>query len=294
MKPSSIANTASSFFSLLPFVSAEALPALDPCWRQCFNHELPCADRDWPCFCRSARQTNLFLTTITCIRQTCTANQPFDPTALLTPFTENCKRPIDQDILSNAHALAAQDPTFPDNSTSSIIAPDNILASSPAIRAAAATTAKGRANVITTTYIGLATNADGLQETYTVPALVGLTGTIYGSPITKVDGTATPTSIITLPWPTLPVGYFFPSQSGSGAAATLPSTKATSNTFGVGVTTITSAVVAAETSGANKQETTSGGSGSGGTVLEANDGMRYGAKSSLGLMVVVLVGILWF
>ncbi|KAL8685192.1 MAG: hypothetical protein Q9224_005919, partial [Gallowayella concinna] len=225
-------------------------------------------------FCRNARQTNLFLTTITCIRQTCTANQPFNPTALLTPFTENCKRPIDPDILSNAHALAAQDPTFPDNSTSPNT-PDNILASSPAIRAAAATTAKGRANVITTTYIGLATNADGQQETYTVPALVGLTGTIYGSPITKVDGTATPTSIITLPWPTLPVEYFFPSQSGSGAAATRPSTKATSNTLGVGVTTITSSVVPAETSGASRQETTSGGSGPGGTVLEANNGMRY-------------------
>ncbi|KAL8799578.1 MAG: hypothetical protein Q9182_005789 [Xanthomendoza sp. 2 TL-2023] len=289
MKASSIATTASSFLFLLPCVSSEALPALDPCWRQCFTRKLPCADRDWPCFCRSARQTDLFPNTISCIRQTCTANQPFNPTALLTPFTENCKKPIDPDVLSNAHALAAQDPASPDNSTS-LVAP---VANPPPARVAPATTAGG-ANVITTTYIGLATNANGQQETFTVPALVGLTGTIYGSPLTKVDGTATPTSIITLPWPTLPVGYFSP-QSGSGSGSVTPPTAkptSLSNTFGIGVTTITSAVVAKTSGTSNDPER--GGSGSGGTVLETSEGTRFRTKSSLGLMIVVLVGVLWF
>ncbi|KAI4236441.1 MAG: hypothetical protein L6R40_006151 [Gallowayella cf. fulva] len=247
MKPSSIASMASSFFILLllPLVSAEALPALDPCWRQCITHQLPCADNDWPCFCRTARQTSLFLDTIACIRQTCTANRPFNPTTLLTPFTEKCKKPIAADILANAQALAAQDPTSPLASTSPG-SPGDITANAPAFIAAAATT-RGRANVITTTYIGLAANAKGQQETFTVPALLGLTGTIYGSPITKIEGTATPTSIVTLPWPTLPVGYFFSPSGATPGTDSAGKAVATANIVGGGVTTMTS-VVAAKTS----------------------------------------------
>ncbi|KAL8860927.1 MAG: hypothetical protein Q9178_002682 [Gyalolechia marmorata] len=297
MRPSSIAC---SFLLLLPLVSTDALPALDPCWRQCFTHELACKDGDWPCalseakpnqrlliivltgsgFCRKARQTSLFSETIICIRQTCIGNRPFDPTALLAPFTEKCQKPISPDILANANALAAGNTASSDSSTIS----DDIAVDSPAIKFAATATSS-IANLITTTYIGLATNADGQQETFTVPALVGPAGTIYGNPVTKVDGTTTPTSVVTLPWPTLPVGYFF-SRSGSGAVTNSPAKAPTSLGPNIGVTTRTTAI-AVPTSEASSQETKDSEAvdpGEGGTVLEANEGTRQAAKSSLGLM----------
>ena len=244
-------------------------------------------------FCRKARQTSLFSETVICIRQTCTDDRPFDPTALLTPFTEKCQKPISPDILANANALAAQNTASSDSSNSSATS-DDIAVNSPAIKFAATATS-AIANVITTTYIGLATNADGQQETFTVPALVGPAGTIYGNPVTKVDGTATPTSVVTLPWPTLPVGYFF-SRSGSGAVTNSPAKAPTSWGPNIGVTTQTTAI-AVRTSEVSSQETEDSeavGPGEGGTVLEANKSTRQAAKSSLGLMVVLLVAVMWF
>ncbi|KAL8643450.1 MAG: hypothetical protein Q9226_008363, partial [Calogaya cf. arnoldii] len=168
----------------------------------------------------------------------------------------------------------------------------NIPGDAPAIKLAATTTT-AKANVITTTYIGIAINANGDQETFTVPALVGLTGTIYGSPVTKIEGTVTPTKVVTLPWPTLPVGYFF-STSGSGVVIKPPVSPTASLRPNIGVTTQTT-VVPVGTPGAFNQGTDHAGEG--GTVLEAsdpNEGTRKAAKSSLGLMVVLLVGIMWF
>ncbi|KAL8851495.1 MAG: hypothetical protein Q9221_003595 [Calogaya cf. arnoldii] len=280
-----LSSVAASFLLLLPLVSTEALPALDPCWRRCFTPKLACNDGDWPCFCRKARQSSLLTGTIACIRQTCTGNRPFDPTALLTPFTEKCRKPLPPDILANANAQAIQD-------TASSETPGHIAGDAPVIRLAAATTSV-KANVITTTYIGIATNANGDQETFTVPALVGLTGTIYGSPVTRIEGTVTPTNVVTLPWPTIPVGYFF-STSGSRIVTKPPASPTTSLKPNIGVTTQTT-VVPVGTSGAFNQGTDN--TGEGGTVLEAsdpNEGTRRGAKSSLGLMVLLLVGVMWF
>ncbi|KAL8732772.1 MAG: hypothetical protein Q9166_002554 [cf. Caloplaca sp. 2 TL-2023] len=263
---------------------------MDPCWRQCFTHELACKDNDWPCFCHKARRTSLLNDTVICIRRSCTGDRSFNPTALLTPFTETCRIPIPPDNLANANLLATQGTTSTSNSTSSGT-PNDIAANAPGSRVATATARAAKANVITTTYIGIATNVNGQQEIFTVPALVGLTGTIYGSPVTQVQGTATPTSVITLPWPTLSVGYFF-TNSASGAV-TILSGKAAGTSLGpnVGVTTRTS-VVAAATSRASSQQT--GDSGEGGTAFEANEGTKIGAESSLGLMVVLLVGVMWF
>ncbi|CAL8585057.1 hypothetical protein XPA_010636 [Xanthoria parietina] len=277
-----LSSAAASFLLLLPLASTEAFPALDPCWRRCITPKLPCKDGDWPCFCRTARQTSLFADTIACIRQTCTSDRPFDPIALLTPFTENCRKPISSDILSNADALAAQDSTLSDISASLSMTAGDI----PALQL----TTSVKANVITTTYIGIATNSDGQRETFTVPALVGVAGTIYGSPVTKIDGTASPTKVVTLPWPTLPVGYLI-STSRSGVVTKPPASAATTLGPNVGVTTRTMAVPVG-TAGAISAG--SGDSGEGGTVLEASEGTRQGAKSSLGLMVVLLVGVMWF
>ena len=44
-----LSSVAASFLLLLPLVSTEALPALDPCWRRCFTPKLACNDGDWPC-----------------------------------------------------------------------------------------------------------------------------------------------------------------------------------------------------------------------------------------------------
>lgn len=147
-----------------------------------------------------------------------------------------------------------------------------------------------KANVITTTYIGIATNAEGQRETFTVPAFVGVAGTIYGSPVTKIDGTASPTNVVTLPWPTLPVGYLI-STSRSGIVTKPPASAATTLGPSVGVTTRTMALPVG-TAGAISAG--SGDAREGGTVLEASEGTRQGAKSSLGLMVVLLVGVMWF
>ncbi|KAL8753357.1 MAG: hypothetical protein Q9199_005109 [Rusavskia elegans] len=280
-----LSSVVASFLLLLPLASTEALPALDPCWRRYFTPKLACKDGDWPCFCRKARQTSLITDTIACIRQTCTGDRPFDPTALLTPFTENCRKPIPSDVLANANAQAAQGTASLDTSASLGKTAGDILA----LKLAAATTS-AKANVITTTYIGIATNANGEQETFTVPALVGLTGTIYGSPVTKIEGTATPTNVVTLPWPTLPVGYFF-STSRSGVVTKPPTSATPSLGPNVGVTTRTTAIPVG-TSGATSPD--SGDAGEGGIVLEASEGTRQGAKSSLGLMVVLLVGVMWF
>ncbi|KAL8782264.1 MAG: hypothetical protein Q9213_005538 [Squamulea squamosa] len=281
-------SIACSFLLLLRAASTEALPALDPCWRPCFTHELACKDGDWPCFCRKARRTDIFSRTITCIRETCTGNRPFNPTALLTPFTEDCQKPIPPDVLANANALAAQNTTSSEDLNSSGSLKD-ITANTATFRSAA-TSLSAKADVATTTFIGLAINANSQQETFIVPALVESTKTIYGSPVTGVKEKATPTSTITLPWPTLPVGYFFP-QSGSGAVTNPTVEAATSLGPNIGVTTRTSVVVV-ETTGASTQEP--GDAEGGGTVLEANQGSKQGRKSSLGLMVVLLIGVIWF
>ncbi|KAI4265982.1 MAG: hypothetical protein L6R38_009034 [Xanthoria sp. 2 TBL-2021] len=278
-------SVAASFLLLLPLASTEALPALDPCWRRCFTPKLACKDGDWPCFCREARQTSLITDTIACILQTCTGDRTFDPTALLTTFTENCRKPIPSDVLANANVQAAQDTASSDTSASLSKTAGDI----PALNLAATTTS-AKANVITTTYIGIATNANGEQETFTMPALVGLTGTIYGSLVTKIEGTVTPRNVVTLPWPTLPVGYFF-STSRSGVVTKPPTSAIPSLGPNVGVTTRTTTIPVG-TSGATSPD--SQDDGEGGTVLEASEGTRQGAKSSLGLMVVLLVGVMWF
>ncbi|KAL8835917.1 MAG: hypothetical protein Q9176_006601 [Flavoplaca citrina] len=283
-----LSSVATSFLLLLPLASTEALPALDPCWRSCFTPKLACKDGDWPCYCRKARQTSLLSDTVTCIRQTCTSNRPFSPAALLTPFTEKCRKPISPNVLANVNAVAAQDATSADESTPPSGASE-VADDAPAIRFAAAATSD-EANVITTTYVGIATNANGEQETFTVPALVGPTGTIYGNPVTKVEGTATPNNVVTLPWPTLPVGYFF-STSGSAAVTNPPASPTTSLIPNIGVTTRTTAISVGTPAAGNSG---SEEAGQGGTVLEANEATTNGAKSSLGLMVVLLVGITWF
>ncbi|KAL8670308.1 MAG: hypothetical protein Q9168_005148 [Polycauliona sp. 1 TL-2023] len=257
---------------------------MDPCWRSCLTPKLACKDGDMPCYCRAARQTSLLADTITCIRQTCTANRPFNPTALLTPFTEQCRKPIPANKLANINALAAQDGASPDASNSPIIAAQYAGNGAPVKLAAAVTSAE--ANVISSTYvIGIANNAKGEQETFTFPAVVGASETVYGSPVTTIDGTVTPTNVITMPFPTLPVGYFFPtSRAGVVSIPPLPTTSGLPPN--VGVTTLTSAIPVGTPQAGDGAE--------GGTLLASSEGMRRGAKSSLGLMVVLLVGVMWF
>ncbi|KAL8883438.1 MAG: hypothetical protein Q9192_007166 [Flavoplaca navasiana] len=283
-----LSSVARYILLLLPLASTEALPALDPCWRSCFTPKLACKDGDWPCYCRKARQTSLLSDTVTCIRQTCTSNRPFNPAALLTPFTEKCRKPISPNVLANVNAVAAQDATSPDDSTPPSGA-SQVADDANAIKLAAAATS-AETDVIKTTYIGIATNANGEQETFTVPALVGQTGTIYGNPVTRVEGTATPTNVVTLPWPTLPVGYFF-STSGSADVTNPPASATASLIPNIGVTTRTTAIPVGTPEAGNSE---SEDLGQGGTVLEASEGTINSAKSSLGLMVVLLVGITWF
>ncbi|KAL8947679.1 MAG: hypothetical protein Q9222_006063 [Ikaeria aurantiellina] len=252
-------------------------------------------------FCRAGRYTPFFANTISCIRQTCNANQPFDPVTLLTPWLENCKKPVYPDIIASASALARQD-SGSDNSLSSpstTTQPSPTVVKAGGVRPANNIAATGsaassthRANVITTTYLGIATNANGQQETFTVPALVGFTETVFGNPVTTVTGTATPTSIITLPWPTLPVGYFSAKHSLGGAARS--SLGGTKTQQASGSTSVIIAV-AFGTSGTSGAAQTGAAGGNGGTVLDSGSEQRpRGAKSLLGLMVVLLVGVVWF
>ncbi|KAL8995443.1 MAG: hypothetical protein Q9169_004814 [Polycauliona sp. 2 TL-2023] len=298
-----LSSVAASFLLLLPLASTEALPALDPCWRSCFTPKLACKDNDWLCkllqqvpyspsvltasgFCRKARQSSLLADTVTCIRQSCTGNRPFNPTALLTPFTEHCRKPIPPKVLANVNALAAQEEALPDDPNNPPILNEGAGDGTPVIKLAAAATS-AQANTMTTTYIGIATDANGQQQTFAVPALVGPSPTIYGSPVTEIEGTATPTSIVTLPWPTLPVGYFFPT-SRAGVVSNQPQSATTSLPPNVGVMTQTTSVPV------GTPAATRGDGEEGGTLLESNVGTRRGAKSSLGLMVLLLVGIMWF
>ncbi|KAL8902417.1 MAG: hypothetical protein Q9207_004738 [Kuettlingeria erythrocarpa] len=273
MRLSTIASTAYSLVLLLPSVSAEAFPALDPCWRQCVTHLLPCPDGRWKCFCRQARETALLTDSVACIREQCTSGRPFSPITLLTPFEEKCM--FSDDDLADARGLAAQK-SAPSNS------PDDDLAVRVPTTSTSPSSAPDAA-MTTTTYIGIATNVDGKEETYTVPALLVATGTIFGKPITGVQGNATPTSTVTLPWPTLPVGWFSLSQSSE-------TTRASSVVQAPTATTAAAAASAPTSTGGPKDEKAS----TGGTILDTSEGRKHGAASSLGLMVVLIVGILWF
>ncbi|KAL8829023.1 MAG: hypothetical protein Q9170_006351 [Blastenia crenularia] len=228
-----------------------------------------------------------------CIRQTCTAGQPFSPVALLTLFEENCKNPLPPTILSNASALAVQDSVSSQSPAPSTTA--DSVNETPAVKAAAASTIPlAHPSAITTTFLGIATDANGQQETFTVPALVGITGTIWGKPVTGEPGAASPTSTVTLPWPTLPVGYFSMTHS-SGTLS--PSASGQQNSMGGNQKpAIQSSPTAVEGStGTRGQKGSATGVGNdGGTVLEASEGTIHRAESSLGLMVVLMVGVMWF
>ncbi|KAL9596301.1 MAG: hypothetical protein Q9219_005896 [cf. Caloplaca sp. 3 TL-2023] len=271
MKLLSIVSIVQSLLLLLPSVSAEALPALAPCWRDCFTS-----------FCRQARTTSLLPDTITCIRQSCTAGRPFSSITLLTPFEEHCNDPIPPNIITKANALASEKSASSGRAASSIL--DNgAQDSAPATPS------------MTTTFIGIATNADGQQETYTVPAIVGATGTVWGKPVS--DDFTTPASTITLPWPTLPVGYFSTASSATVSRATsAPGEQGSESLSGTRAATSTTAVEAESsgTAGSTPSNSPSGDSGGGGTILEASEGTKHGAGSLLGLMVVLTVGVMWF
>ena len=116
---------------------------------------------------------------------------------------------------------------------------------------------------------------------------------MFGQPVLEgqVVATPTPTSVVTLPWPTLPVGWFSEQHTvsvatGGASAPAVPT--------GSPATVEESRDEGIQISGAGSQETGQGGDGGGGTVLDTNDGTQNGAGSSFGLMVVLLVGVLWF
>ncbi|KAI4115613.1 MAG: hypothetical protein LQ345_003829 [Seirophora villosa] len=228
-------------------------------------------------FCKAARTSSMLSDSVTCIREKCTAGHPFSPAALLDPFHEQCKLPISSNILNDIEGLAAQrlapspEPVSPTNEAPS----SGIVVTS---------SLPSTAEEVTTTYIGIATNADAQRETFTVPALLVATGTVYGKPVTEAEG-ALPSSTITLPWPTLPVGYFSLSQSAPLTIATVPVPSPATTP------TMESAATATASSQGSPQ---AGGGDGGGTILDTNAGPKQGAASSLGLMVVLVVGVLWF
>lgn len=228
-------------------------------------------------FCREARTTSLLSDSVACIRQQCTAGQPFSPITLMTPFEEKCELPIDDFVV--AKRLAAQ------NSAASSSADDDLAVRVPATLTSPSSALDTAST--TTTYIGIATNVDGREETFTVPALLVATGTVYGKPITGVRGSATPTSTVTLPWPTLPVGWFSSSQSTTIMA---PSSlvQAPRSTTTATISSTSTAMPTSSSSQGNRE------SNDGGTILDTSNGRKHGAASSFGLMVVLVVGILWF
>ncbi|KAI4123665.1 MAG: hypothetical protein LQ338_005155 [Usnochroma carphineum] len=242
-------------------------------------------------FCRAARTTSLLSDSVSCIRQNCTAGRPFLSTALLTPVEEKCKEPISPNILANANRLAAQDPAFSIDVAPSLasLAAKNGAKDGLAIRVIATTNKPSSFHDVTTTYIGIATDANGQQETFTVPALLVATGTVYGKPVTKVQGPESPTSTVTLPWPTLPVGYFSLSQSTPSRTTSLVQAPGLSTTA-----TTTSAAAAGPSSTNSQKSQKTGKTSDEGTILDTSDGPKHGAGSSLGLMVVLMVGVVWF
>ncbi|KAI4285340.1 MAG: hypothetical protein L6R35_004680, partial [Caloplaca aegaea] len=124
----------------------------------------------------------------------------------------------------------------------------------------------------------------GQQETFTVPALLVATGTVYGRPVTEVQGPP-PKSTIALPWPTLPVGYFSLSQPPPGTTVPVQA-------LGLVTTPSTGSAAAPTSSGQGSRR--GGDIEDGGTILDTNDGPKHGAASSLGLMVILVGGVLWF
>ncbi|KAI4244202.1 MAG: hypothetical protein LQ352_006893 [Teloschistes flavicans] len=213
---------------------------------------------------------------------TCTAGRPFDPITLLTPFQENCKKPLAPSIYANANALAAQDPAI-SPTTAPHLSSTTRGGNTDDTQPSSVPAAPPPASIMTTTYIGIATHPNGAQETYTVPALVGPTRTIFGSPVTKAPGTAKPTSTVTLPWS-------IPAPASSTKHST---TLATSSARAPSLTSSSSSPTTA--SGTSKTGT--GASGNDGTVLDADNSsvLQHSAGSSLlGLMIVVLVAVIWF
>ncbi|KAL8955258.1 MAG: hypothetical protein Q9183_006722, partial [Haloplaca sp. 2 TL-2023] len=150
--------------------------------------------------------------------------------------------------------------------------------------------------VTTTTYIGIATNVEGQAETFTVPALVEGTGTVFGKPVMG-EATPVPTSVVMLPWPNLPVGWFSSSQytesgvTGAISAPVVPTgvPVVVEEAGSEGTQASESGGEGSEGSDAGSQETKqdSGDDGDGGgTVLDtnANDATQSGAGSSFSLM----------
>ena len=152
------------------------------------------------------------------------------------------------------------------------------------------------ANAITTTFVGIATDADGQQVTLTVPALIGATSTIWGKPVADGQNAIPPSSTITLPWPTLPVGYFSSTHtSGNPTNGVLSRQSVDSRTRNPAATaTGADATQTSTASGQRGQQAGNSSNDDGGTVLEVSEGTNHGAGSSLGLMVVLAVGVLWF
>ncbi|KAL8653403.1 MAG: hypothetical protein Q9210_002121 [Variospora velana] len=220
---------------------------------------------------------------VTCIREKCTTGDPFSPAPLLDLFKENCQVPISPNILDKVKGFAAQRLAPSPDPVSSTSAQSNAGEAST-LEIVVTSSVTPTAEKVTTTYIGIATNAEGQQETFTVPALLVAMGTVYGRPVTEVQGPL-PTSTITLPWPTLPVGYFSPSQPAPAITAPVQAPGP--------VTTSTTGSAAAPTP-SSRGSPQGGGIEDGGTILDTNDGPKHGAASSLGLMVVLVVGVLWF
>ncbi|KAI4210799.1 MAG: hypothetical protein LQ351_006381 [Letrouitia transgressa] len=287
---------------LLPSVSSLALPGLPDCWRDCVTQILPCKDRDWRCespthshyraseanlptlagFCRQARDTPLLSSAISCIHSDCDLNPFFDPSPLLGPFINRCPRvAANESLLASLTELAHGSPT-----------------SSAAAAAAAVSDNEGAEGKLTTTttFLGIATAEGGILQSFTVPALVGPTGTVFGAPVT--EGT-NPTSTVTLPWPTLPPNYFLTraGNEGGGGAASVSVTREIVVAAPVPASGKTSTVISSAGAASAPQETGRGDMTTQGTILDSeNKGVRaQGQRGSLlGLMVGVMVGVVWF
>ncbi|KAL8974547.1 MAG: hypothetical protein Q9197_001225 [Variospora fuerteventurae] len=232
-------------------------------------------------FCRAARSSSMLSDSVTCISEKCTAGGPFSPAPLLDLFKEDCQVPISPNILNKVKRLAAQRlAPSPDPVSSTSVQSNAGEASTSEAAVKSSVTPKE----VTTTYIGIATNAEGQQETFTVPALLVATGTVYGRPVTEVQGPP-PTSTIALPWPTLPVGYFSLSQPAPGTTAPVQA---------LGPVTTPSTGSAAARTSSGQRSPQGGDIEDGGTILDTNDGPKHGAASSLRLTVVLVVGVLWF
>ncbi|KAI4162014.1 MAG: hypothetical protein LQ342_004326 [Letrouitia transgressa] len=170
--------------------------------------------------------------------------------------------------------------------------------SSAAAVAAAAVSGNGGAEgkLTTTTFLGIATVEGGVLQSFTVPAVVGPTGTVFGVPVNKGPE---PTNTVTLSWPTLRPDYFLTraGNNGGGGVASASATKEIVVTSSVPAGGKTSTVISSAGAAGAPKETGGTDMTTQGTILDSeNKGARaQGQRGSLlGLMVGVMVGVVWF